>query len=145
MNTSKRNRSQVSEEKYPHSMASSKDPIASWTAHTSEGAQAMRLDLNDGVLDELLELASNGRKDIHLTFGKAIVSRMMYGIGRGADKLCAVGSTLWQTKPTTICRSRTDCVRSVYIHADDGAANFSHWYPQSPACNERCPKASCRH
>ena len=35
--------------------------------------QAMRLDLEDGVLDEILKASRNNGKGVHISFGKTVV------------------------------------------------------------------------
>ena len=37
--------------------------------------QAMRLDLEDGVLEEILQASRSGRKGVHISFGKTVVSQ----------------------------------------------------------------------
>lgn len=42
--------------------------------------QAMRLELEHGVLDNVLRTAQSGGKGVHLSFGKTIVSRLNDGV-----------------------------------------------------------------
>ena len=46
----------------------------------SKPLQAMRLELEDGVLDNILRSARSGGKGVHLSFGKTIVSWPNAGI-----------------------------------------------------------------
>ena len=40
--------------------------------------QAMRLDLVDGVAEEILKASRNGGKGVHVSFGKAVVCQESY-------------------------------------------------------------------
>ena len=49
--------------------------------------QAMRLELEDGVLDNILRTARSGGKGVHLSFGKTIVSGLNSGIEASLDNI----------------------------------------------------------
>ena len=55
-------------------------PGGSANKPSSKPLQAMRLELEDGVLDNILRSARSGGKGVHLSFGKTIVSGLNSGI-----------------------------------------------------------------
>ena len=55
-------------------------PGGSTNKPTLKPLQAMRLELEDGVLDNILRTARSGGKGVHLSFGKTIVSRPNSGM-----------------------------------------------------------------